>query len=73
MVDRTRLLEVVNGTDIAGIHPSLELLCDTARAVVEAPEIQWCKTHHAVRGHRQSDYIECRVVRVFLVPVEEES
>jgi hypothetical protein len=82
MVDRTRLLGVVNGTDIAGIHPSLKLLCDAARAVVEAPERRWCKNHDLQAFKvkfdiwRCDDHVlmesPCAVTRVFLVPAEEE-
>jgi hypothetical protein len=79
MVDRTRLLEIVNGMDIAGIHPSLKLLCDAARAVVKAPEIWFCLEHRAEEAADEEIGVcwlydgstSCRMVTVFLVPAEE--
>jgi hypothetical protein len=35
-IESGELLRVVNGMDIAGIHPSLKLLCDAARRVLSA-------------------------------------
>jgi hypothetical protein len=55
----------------------LSLVLAVARAVVEAPEIQWCEEHDPLRfaGNTPGcpDLPDCRLVRVFLVPAEEET
>lgn len=47
MIDLTRLGAVTNGTDIAGIHPNLKLLCAAARAVLDGQDVAWCEEHHS--------------------------
>jgi hypothetical protein len=63
-----------------------EVLVNAARAVVEAPEIGWCEEHDAQDAGLPDDWLDycwhgfyltqdtpmCRMVRVFLVPAEEE-
>ena len=67
--------------------PPQELTLRVAvRAVVEAPEIWWCENHetgpcaphdaeiaHCFTGHAMNGEDTCRMVRVFLVPAEDES
>jgi hypothetical protein len=92
MVDRTKLKEALEGwvqeyvwilqrhAPQVTLEP-LEEVVAAARAVVEAPEMKYCKVHEdiamtmtdcwrklAVRNFDES----CRMVRVFLVPAEEE-
>jgi hypothetical protein len=66
------------------LHDELRVIVAAARAVVEAPEWEVCEVHGSkASGHPSAcvyavvvgiDAIRnCRMVRVFLVPAEEES
>lgn len=41
------LERVINATDIAGIHPSLKLLCVAARKLTSGETIHWCRAHES--------------------------
>jgi hypothetical protein len=51
MTDLVKLRKVADGVDIAGVHPSLKLLADAARAYADLLEngrqVQWCEEHLA--------------------------
>jgi hypothetical protein len=88
MTDRSVLREAVRGLhDGFWFLPSRikEPLVAAARAVVEAPEAEYCKKHRSLRapGLRNectwgadarrsgfNDYEDCRMVVVYLVPAE---
>jgi hypothetical protein len=79
MVDRTTLSEAT--AEAVGFYDGVEeampdafrVLLAAARAVVEAPEINWCEEHEMRAVSSCKTRKSCRVVRVFLVPAEEES
>jgi hypothetical protein len=49
MTDLVKLRKVADGVDIAGVHPSLKLLADAARAYADLLEngrqVDWCEEH----------------------------
>jgi hypothetical protein len=95
MVDRTRTEEALDELRSLSLvdsvanrllgRPPVQIVAAAARAVVEAPEVQWCETHGSVWVN-DDDGCEaalaaqvkpwrepCRMVKKFLVPAEEET
>jgi hypothetical protein len=87
MVDRTRLKAAVEWYDELDHQPAddaIAVFVNAARAVVEAPELLWCEVHKCAFSADDPDPDvcwawsyesdeHCRMVRVFLVPAEEET
>jgi hypothetical protein len=87
MVDRSKVEEVLARYDDAASESRWRdgslgaVLIAAARAVVEAPEVWFCLEHRAEEAADEEIGVcwayagsePCRMVRVFLVPAEEES